>query len=91
MAVSFCFREMLLWRLSSSWDATHRIAKIDDVAQGEMILDHGPETFAAASVFLQDCATIVWNGPMGAFEIPPFDAATNALAKIVAAKLKTMV
>ena len=66
--------------------ATHRIAKIDDVAQGEMILDHGPETVAAASVFLQNCATIVWNGPMGAFEIPPFDAATNALAKIVAAK-----
>ena len=66
--------------------ATHRIANIDDVAQGEMILDHGPETVATAGVFLKDCATIVWNGPMGAFEIPPFDAATNALAKIVAAK-----
>ena len=36
--------------------------------------------------FFRSCATIVWNGPMGAFEMPPFDAATTALAKIVAAK-----
>jgi phosphoglycerate kinase len=67
-------------------DAAHRIAKIDDVADLEMILDAGPEAVIDAGVFLEDCATIVWNGPMGAFEMPPFDAATNALAKIVAGK-----
>ena len=66
--------------------AAYRIAKIDDVADGEMILDAGPEAIAAAGGFLQACATIVWNGPVGAFEIPPFDAATTALAKIVAAE-----
>jgi len=66
--------------------AAHRISKIDDVGDGEMILDAGPDAVAAASRFLKDCATIVWNGPMGAFEIPPFDAATTALAKIVAAE-----
>ena len=51
-----------------------------------MILDAGPEAVIDAGSFLENCATIVWNGPMGAFEIPPFDAATNALAKIVAEK-----
>ena len=66
--------------------AAHRIAEINDVADGEMILDAGPEAIAVASDFLQACATIVWNGPMGAFEIPPFDEATTALAKIVAAE-----
>ena len=67
-------------------DATHRIVKIDDVTNFEMILDAGPEAVIDAGSFLENCATIVWNGPMGAFEIPPFDAATNALAKIVAEK-----
>jgi phosphoglycerate kinase len=67
-------------------DAAHRIVKIDDVTDFEMILDAGPEAVIDAGSFLENCATIVWNGPMGAFEMPPFDAATNALAKIVAAK-----
>ena len=67
-------------------DAAHRIVKIDDVTDLEMILDAGPEAVIDAGSFLENCATIVWNGPMGAFEMPPFDAATNALAKIVAAK-----
>ena len=66
--------------------AAYRIAKIDDVGDGEMILDAGPDAVVAASNFLKDCSTIVWNGPMGAFEIPPFDAATTALARIVAAE-----
>ncbi len=67
-------------------NSAHRIAKIDDVTDFEMILDAGPEAVIDAGSFLKNCATIVWNGPMGAFEMPPFDAATNTLAKIVAAK-----
>jgi phosphoglycerate kinase len=67
-------------------DAAHRIVKIDDVTNLEMILDAGPEAVIDAGKFLENCATIVWNGPMGAFEMPPFDKATNGLAKIVAAK-----
>ena len=66
--------------------AAHRLASSDDVADGEMILDAGAESVAAAIAFLDSCSAIVWNGPMGAFEIPPFDAATTALARAVATK-----
>ena len=66
--------------------AAHRLASSDDVADGEMILDAGAESVLAAIAFLDRCSAIVWNGPMGAFEIPPFDAATTALARAVATK-----
>ena len=66
--------------------AEHRLASSDDVADGEMILDAGAESVVAATAFLDRCSAIVWNGPMGAFEIPPFDAATTALARAVATK-----
>lgn len=46
-----------------------------------MILDAGPETVAAISTVLAACRTLVWNGPLGAFEIAPFDAATVAAAQ----------
>jgi phosphoglycerate kinase len=49
-----------------------------------MILDVGPATVAALTQRLASLKTLVWNGPLGAFETPPFDAATNALAKAVA-------
>jgi phosphoglycerate kinase len=49
-----------------------------------MILDVGPATAAALTQRLASLKTLVWNGPLGAFETPPFDAATNALAKAVA-------
>ncbi len=45
-----------------------------------MILDAGPETAAEIARRFEGAKTIVWNGPLGAFEIPPFDAATNAAA-----------
>ena len=66
--------------------AAHRLASSDDVADGEMILDAGADSVVAAIAFLDRCSAIVWNGPMGAFEIPPFDAATTALARAVATK-----
>jgi phosphoglycerate kinase len=49
-----------------------------------MILDIGPASVAAFTHRLPAIHTLVWNGPVGAFETPPFDAATTALAKAVA-------
>ncbi|MCP3969389.1 MAG: phosphoglycerate kinase [Rhodobacteraceae bacterium] len=45
-----------------------------------MILDVGPETVAQIADTMANCRTLIWNGPLGAFEIAPFDAATNAAA-----------
>jgi len=50
-----------------------------------MILDAGPETVARIAEVLKGAKTLIWNGPMGAFEIEPFDAATNAAAQTAAA------
>jgi phosphoglycerate kinase len=46
-----------------------------------MILDAGPDTVAAIAATMAGCRTLIWNGPLGAFEIAPFDAATNAAAQ----------
>jgi phosphoglycerate kinase len=46
-----------------------------------MILDAGPATVAARKEVFGQCRTLIWNGPLGAFEIEPFDAATNAAAE----------
>ena len=64
--------------------APHRVTDSSDIADNEMILDAGPQSVAAFTAFLGGCQTIVWNGPMGAFELKPFDAATNAVASAVA-------
>ncbi len=50
-----------------------------------MILDVGPKTVADLKRRLANCRTLVWNGPLGAFETPPFEAGTMALAKEAAA------
>jgi phosphoglycerate kinase len=65
-----------------------RTVNVHEVAADEMILDIGPAAVEALGDVLKNCRTLVWNGPMGAFEIPPFDAATVALAKIAAALTK---
>jgi len=57
---------------------------IDRVPADQMILDIGPRTVAAIVDRLTACRTLVWNGPMGAFETPPFDAGTTAVARRVA-------
>jgi len=61
------------------------IVGIDDVPKDAMILDVGPQASEAIVTRLSTCKTVVWNGPLGAFEVPPFDAATNAVARAVAA------
>ena len=65
--------------------ASLRTANVHEVAPDEMILDVGPTAVEALGDVLKTCRTLVWNGPLGAFETPPFDAATVALAKTAAA------
>lgn len=62
-----------------------RTCNVHEVAADEMILDVGPAAVEALADVLKTCRTLVWNGPLGAFETAPFDAATVALAKIAAA------
>lgn len=67
-------------------NAPHRTIPVDAVGAGEMILDIGERSAAEAEALLEEAATLVWNGPFGAFELKPFDAGTNAVAA-AAAKL----
>jgi phosphoglycerate kinase len=62
-----------------------RTVNVHEVAADEMILDVGPSAVEALSDVLKNCRTLVWNGPLGAFETPPFDIATVALARTAAA------
>ena len=62
-----------------------RTINVHEVANDEMILDIGPAAVEALADALKTCRTLVWNGPLGAFETPPFDKATVALAKTAAA------
>jgi len=62
-----------------------RTCNVHEVAADEMILDVGPAAVEALGDAIKTCRTLVWNGPLGAFETPPFDEATVALARIAAA------
>ena len=57
---------------------------VGQVPADQMILDAGPKTVATIIAKLEGAKTLVWNGPVGAFEFPPFDAGTNAIAQDVA-------
>jgi phosphoglycerate kinase len=75
--------------------APSRFVDVDHVADDEMILDIGPKSIVAVEEALAHAKTLVWNGPFGAFETPPFDAATMQIAKTAAfltvdAKLKSV-
>lgn len=65
--------------------ASLRTCNVHEVAPDEMILDIGPQAVEALADVLKTCRTLVWNGPLGAFEMAPFDAATVALARSAAA------
>jgi phosphoglycerate kinase len=62
-----------------------RTCNVHEVAADEMILDVGPAAVEALADALKTCRTLVWNGPLGAFETPPFDRATVQLAQTAAA------
>lgn len=68
--------------------AASETVAIDHIPDDAMILDVGTATVAAIERELAACRTLVWNGPLGAFETPPFDVGTVALARAVAALTK---
>jgi phosphoglycerate kinase len=61
-------------------NAKHRTAALDDIGASEMILDIGPASVEAILAKLRAAATLVWNGPVGAFELAPFDQGTLRIA-----------
>ncbi|WP_207480295.1 phosphoglycerate kinase [Arenibaculum pallidiluteum] len=65
--------------------APSETVSVDEIPSDAMVLDVGPATVEYLTLKLQGCRTVVWNGPLGAFEIQPFDAGTNAVAGTVAA------
>ncbi|MDA8231859.1 MAG: phosphoglycerate kinase [Magnetospirillum sp.] len=69
-------------------NAPNTVVSVDAVPGDTMILDAGPASVEAIIDRLGGCKTLVWNGPMGAFEIAPFDKATNAVAQAAAERTK---
>ena len=65
-------------------DAPNETLPVADCPDDAMILDAGPATVAYISQVIAASKTLIWNGPLGAFEIKPFDAATNATARFAA-------
>jgi phosphoglycerate kinase len=65
-------------------NAEHVVVTNDQCPEGSMILDAGPKALAAFQSVLGECNTILWNGPLGAFEMQPFDKATMELARTAA-------
>jgi len=62
--------------------AEHKTVSLDEIpAEGWSLLDVGEKTIAAISAKLEECKTLVWNGPLGVFEMKPFDNATNKVAE----------
>lgn len=68
--------------------AENEVRNASDCPKDAMILDAGPKTVAYISDVLNDANTLIWNGPLGAFEIEPFDSATNAAARHAAERTK---
>ena len=69
-------------------DAPSHAYGLDAIPADGMILDVGPQSIARVKAALDDARTLVWNGPLGAFELHPFDKATVAAAKYAAERTK---
>lgn len=65
-------------------NANHKIVAVDAVPDGWRILDIGPETVKAYAGVIRDAKTVIWNGPMGVFEMAPFAEGTRAVAQALA-------
>jgi phosphoglycerate kinase len=65
-------------------NALSAVKTLDAIADDDLILDAGPGTVTAFSTIVHRAKTVIWNGPLGAFELTPFDAATVAAARAVA-------
>jgi len=62
------------------------VVPVDAVPADQMILDIGPKSIEAVNAWIDKAATLVWNGPLGAFEVPPFDKATMSAARHAASR-----
>ncbi len=65
-------------------DCVKRVVPAGEIPDGFMGLDIGPQTAALYGKLVREAQTVVWNGPMGVFEMPPFDAGTKAVAQAIA-------
>ncbi|MEO9336514.1 phosphoglycerate kinase [Mesorhizobium sp. SB112] len=68
--------------------AANEIVAIENIPSDAMVLDVGPKTVEAVNAWIDRASTLVWNGPLGAFEIEPFDHATVSAAKHAAARTR---
>jgi phosphoglycerate kinase len=67
----------------------HQVLPVDQCPDDGLILDAGPDSVKAITAIFEQSQTLIWNGPLGAFEVEPFDAATNAAALKAAAMTRT--
>jgi phosphoglycerate kinase len=74
----------LVWAAEFAANAEHKTVSLDNIPEGGCLLDVGEKTVAMICNKLEECKTVVWNGPLGAFELKPFDEATNTVAAKVA-------
>ena len=74
----------LIWANEFAEGQEPHAASVNELPAGKPLLDIGPQSTAAFIDTLKECKTLIWNGPVGAFEIPPFNTATNAIAMAVA-------
>lgn len=70
--------------VATSPDDADNAQTVTDVAPDQAVFDIGPASVIEFAVWIRKARTIVWNGPMGLFEIPPFDAGTRAIAEAIA-------
>jgi phosphoglycerate kinase len=70
-------------------NAPHETCSVDAIPADGMILDIGPKSVEAVTAAIDGARTLVWNGPVGAFELAPFDAGTVAIARHAAARTKS--
>lgn len=71
----------LVWAEEFAANANHKTVGLDNIPDGGTLLDVGEKTIAAIKDKMAECKTLVWNGPLGAFELKPFDKATNEVAQ----------
>ena len=69
-------------------DAEHEYCDINSIPSDYMAIDVGPESISHFLKEIKDCKTMLWNGPLGVFEIKPFDRGTNALASAIAKRTR---
>lgn len=71
----------LVWAAEFAANAEHKTVDLDNIPDGGTLLDVGDKTTAQICKKMEECKTLVWNGPLGAFELKPFDHATNIVAQ----------